>query len=137
MKDLDATMISAHQAGDRRASARIVALGLNGAAAALMVAVFASTGGLTGAEVGVAGGTSVVAQRLLEAILGDQAVRSMTKQAREALLQRVGDLVDRQRRQFVAVLDGLELDESLPDRLGAAVADRVRRAAAAARSDGP
>ncbi|MBY5161852.1 ABC transporter [Salsipaludibacter albus] len=107
------------QAGDKRNSARMVALGLNGAAAALMVAVFASTGGLTGAEVGVAGGTSVVAQRLLEAILGDQAVRSMTAQARDALVRRVRALTTAEAAGFRTALDDLALDPTWPARLGA------------------
>ncbi len=40
-----------------------------------MIFVFAQTGGITGAEVGIAGGTTVLAQRVLEAVFGDQAVR--------------------------------------------------------------
>ena len=42
-----------------------------------MVVIFASTAGLTGAEVGVAGGTAVVGQKILEAVFGDQAVRRL------------------------------------------------------------
>ncbi len=105
------------QAGDKRASARVMALGLNGAAAVLMVAVFASTGGLTGAEVGVAAGTSVMAQRLLEAVLGDQAVRSMTQQAHAALIRRVTALADAQAEEFRARLDALEVDPAWVPRL--------------------
>ena len=44
--------------------------------------------GITGAEVGIAGGTAVLGQKLLEAIFGDQAVRSMATKAKEALLDR-------------------------------------------------
>ncbi|HKJ57466.1 MAG TPA: dynamin family protein, partial [Nitriliruptoraceae bacterium] len=98
------------QAGDKRASARVMALGLNGVAAVLMVAVFASTGGLTGAEVGVAAGTSVMAQRLLEAVLGDQAVRTMTQQAHAALVARVTALAEAQAEQFRTRLDALDVD---------------------------
>lgn len=105
------------QAGDKRASARVMALGLNGVAAVLMVAVFASTGGLTGAEVGVAAGTSVMAQRLLEAVLGDQAVRTMTQQAHAALVRRVTELVDGQAAEFRARLDALAVDPAWPEQL--------------------
>ena len=52
-----------------------------------MLAVFAHTGGLTGAEVAVAGGTSAVGQKLLEALFGDQAVRTLAATAREDLLR--------------------------------------------------
>ena len=105
------------QAGDKRTSARVMALGLNGVAAVLMVAVFASTGGLTGAEVGVAAGTSVMAQRVLEAVLGDQAVRSMTQQARDALVRRVTALVAAQADEFRARLDDLGIDPGWPEQL--------------------
>lgn len=105
------------QAGDKRTSARVMALGLNGVAAVLMVAVFASTGGLTGAEVGVAAGTSVMAQRVLEAVLGDQAVRSMTQQARDALVRRVTALVAAQADEFRARLDHLGIDPGWPEQL--------------------
>ena len=40
----------------------------------LMMVVFSATGGVTGVEVGVAGGTAVLAQRVLEAVFGEDAV---------------------------------------------------------------
>ena len=61
----------------------------------VMLAVFAQTGGLTGAEVVVAGGTSAVAQKVLEAIFGDQAVRTLAAQARGDLFARVERLCAR------------------------------------------
>ena len=66
----------------KRTSARLASLGVNGAGLTVMLAVFAHTGGLTGAEVAVAGGTSALGQKLLEAIFGDQAVRELA--ARQA-----------------------------------------------------
>jgi hypothetical protein len=56
---------------------------------ALMIVVFTQTGGLTGAEVGVAGGTAVLAQRLLEAVFGDDTVRRLTRLAKEQLDARI------------------------------------------------
>ena len=44
------------EGADKRSTARFLAYGVNGLAVALMVVVFASTAGLTGAEVGIAGG---------------------------------------------------------------------------------
>ena len=70
-----------------------------------MLAVFASTGGLTGAEVAVAGGTSVAGQRLLEALLGDQAVRTLAERARGLLLQRTRALLEAEAARFSALLD--------------------------------
>ncbi len=73
----------------KRSTARYLALGVNGVGVALMILVFTQTGGLTGAEVGVAGGTAVLAQRLLEAVFGEDTVRRLTKQAKEQLDARI------------------------------------------------
>ncbi|MFV0453146.1 MAG: ABC transporter [Propioniciclava sp.] len=78
----------------KRTTARYLALGVNGVGVALMVVVFSQTGGLTGAEVGVAGGTAVLAQRLLEAVFGEDAVRRLTTRAKEQLDARVAALLD-------------------------------------------
>ena len=40
--------------------------------------------GLTGAEVGIAGGGAVLGQKLLEAVFGDQAVRTLAERARRS-----------------------------------------------------
>ena len=67
----------------KRSRARFMALGVNGVGVALMIVVFAHTGGITTAEVGIAGGTSVLAQRVLEGVFGDQAVRTLAKTAKD------------------------------------------------------
>ena len=77
----------ASEGSDRRTTARIAAYGVNGIGVILMLVAFAHTGGLIGAEVGIAGGTAVLAQKVLEAIFGDQAVREMAAKARERLLE--------------------------------------------------
>jgi hypothetical protein len=59
----------------------------------LIVALFAQTGGLTGGEIAIAGGTAALSQKVLEAIFGDQAVRSLAARAREALLRHVDELL--------------------------------------------
>ncbi len=74
---------------DRRATAKLMAYGVNGVGVILMLVAFAHGGTLVGAEVGIAGGTAVVGQKLLEAIFGDQAVRTMSEKARASLLDRV------------------------------------------------
>lgn len=76
------------QGASRRTGARVMAVGVNVTGVALMIVIFASTGGLTGAEVGVAGATAAIAQKLLEAVFGDQAVRTMSQRARADLLER-------------------------------------------------
>ena len=95
------------EGADRRTTARLASLGVNGAALLLMLAAFASTGGLTGIEVGIAGGTSVLSQKLLEAIFGDQAVRTLAERAREDLRRRVRAVLDEETTRFTALLDGL------------------------------
>lgn len=82
------------EGSSKRATARLASLGVNGAGFTVMLAVFASTGGLTGLETVVAGGTSAVGHKLLEALLGDQAVRTMAARAREDLLHRTRELLD-------------------------------------------
>ena len=64
------------------------AYGVNGAAVVLMVAVFSATGGLTGAEIGIAGASTVLAQKVLEAVFGEGAVRRMSEVAIDALRAR-------------------------------------------------
>jgi hypothetical protein len=75
-----------------------------------MLVVFSQTAGLTGAEVGIAGGTAVVAQRLLEAVFGDQAVRMLAAKARADLEARIAALLGSDRQRLDDVLDALELD---------------------------
>jgi GTPase SAR1 family protein len=95
------------EGGNRRTNARVAAYGVNGIGLFLMLVSFAHTGGLTGAEVGIAGGTSVLAQRVLEAVFGDQAVREMATRARRALLERVDGLYAVERGRFVAAIEGV------------------------------
>ncbi|GAB3487090.1 dynamin family protein [Flexivirga lutea] len=92
------------EAGGKRTTARFLAFGVNGIAVLLMLVVFSATAGLTGAEVGIAGGSAVLAQRLLEAVFGDQAVRTLARKARTRLLARAEELYDGQRDRFDDVL---------------------------------
>ena len=82
------------QGAGKRAAGRAVSFGVNAVGAALMIAVFAQTGGLTGGEVAIAGGTAAVSQRLLEALFGDEAVRNLTNKARADLLRRLRALLE-------------------------------------------
>ncbi|GGB70890.1 ABC transporter [Knoellia flava TL1] len=95
------------EGGNRRTNARIAAYGVNAIGLFLMLVSFAATGGLTGAEVGIAGGTSVLAQRVLEAIFGDQAVREMAAKARKSLLARVETLYAVEQGRFAEALASL------------------------------
>ena len=77
---------------DRRFTARLLAYGVNGLGVTLMLVAFASTAGLALLEVGIAGGTAVAGQKVLEAVFGDQAVRELAQKARARLFERVEDL---------------------------------------------
>ena len=116
------------EGADKRSSARFLALGVNGLAVALMVTVFASTGGITGAEVGIAGGSAVLGQRLLEAVFGDQAVRRLGERARADLNHRMMVLLEAEQSRYSALLDGLHLAAGVEEELrsGARAIDDIR-----------
>ncbi len=88
----------------KRSTARFLSFGVNGVGLVVMVAVFANTGGLTGGEVAVAGGTSALGQRVLEAVFGDAAVRSLATAARQDLRTRADRLLAAERSRFDALL---------------------------------
>ena len=89
----------------KRSRARLLSWGVNGAGAVVMVAVFAQTAGLSGAEVAVAGGTTVVGQRVLEAVFGDAAIRQLADRARTDLDARAARLLHVEHDRFVALLE--------------------------------
>lgn len=102
---------------DKKTTARIMAVGVNVIGAALIIVIFASTAGLTGAEVAVAGGTAVAAQKVLEAVFGDDAVRRMADTARSDLLGRATGFFDQDRAAFEVTLADLGVDEGAPEKL--------------------
>lgn len=91
--------------GSKRMRARVLSLGLNAVTVALIVVVFASTGGLTGGELVIAGGSAVVGQKLLETIFGEDAVRRLARAARDDLGQRVDTLLATEAGRYTALLD--------------------------------
>jgi hypothetical protein len=105
------------QGQDKRTTARFLAFGVNGLSVALMIVVFSYSYGLTGAEVGIAGGSAVLGQKLLEAVFGDQAVRSLAERARTALEARVRELFAAELVRYTALLDSLALDPETPEQL--------------------
>lgn len=94
-------------AGNKRMRARVFSLGLNVATVALMIVVFASTGGLTGGEIAIAGGSAVLGQKLLETIFGEDAVRRLATEARRDLQERVHTLFDSEVARLDAALEPL------------------------------
>ena len=118
----------------KRSTARVAALGLNGVGAALMLVIFFNTGGLTGAEGGVAAGTAVLAQRLLESVFGDEAVRRLAETAKSDLDARVEALMAAEMARFGGVLDQLPVDhqqgEAIRQAMATVSSDRAQGMAA-------
>lgn len=93
------------RAGGKLTVARGLSLGINGIGVTLMMGIFASTGGLTGGEVAVAGGTAAFSQTVLSAVFGEQAIRDLARTAREDLLERVAALARERHEGLRAALD--------------------------------
>ena len=116
------------EAGDKRALARASAYVVNATGLLVMVTVFTATAFIpTGIEIAVAGGTTVAAQKVLEAIFGDQAVRALADQARRDLLGKVNALMDEESERYYRALGATGVDPEAGDRLRDA-ADSVARA---------
>lgn len=88
----------------KRTTARALALGINSIGIALMIVLFAQTGGITGGEIAIGAGTAGLSQTLLTAIFGEQAVRELAAEARRMLLYRVGALLESDANRFRAKL---------------------------------
>ena len=114
----------AAEGADKRTTGRILSFGVNGIGSALMVALFAQTGGLTGGEIAIAGGTAALSHKVLEALFGDQAVRDLTATARADLVARIDELlaIEADRfRQIVADQAPREQDAAALTEAGRAV----------------
>ena len=109
--------------GGKRRLAKGASIGVNAAGVGVMLATFAHTGGVTGAEVGVAAATAFLNQKLLEALFGEAALVEMIDGARArlgvALAETFDEELGRYRRH---VPDGAALRE-LATRLRAAADD--------------
>jgi len=116
------------ESGNKVLVARAGAYAVNGLGLVVMISVFAATAFIpTGAEIAVAGGTTIAAQKVLEAIFGDQAVRQLAARARRDLLDRVHGLMEEEAGRFRAALDDAGVDWSAAHTLRAA-ADAVGQA---------
>lgn len=106
------------QGGDKRFVARSAAYAVNATGLAVMIAVFASTAFIpTGLEIAAAGGTTVAAQKVLEAIFGDQAIRTLATRARSQLLLLVDQLLDQEAARYLTRTAAAGVDAGPGDRL--------------------
>ena len=106
----------------RRGLAKSASLGVNVVGTGAILAVFAQTGGLTGAEAGIAAVTAVVNQTLLEAIFGEANVARFVAKARESLDEAIDEIFEAERQRFEAALGLSPQSGELADRLRTAVA---------------
>jgi hypothetical protein len=75
-------------------------VGVNALGVAVMLGVFSHTGGLTGAEVGIAAATAFLNQKLLEALFGEAAMVEMIDRARNRLREQLTAQFSEERARF-------------------------------------
>jgi 50S ribosome-binding GTPase len=105
----------------RRAFAFAASLGVNAIGVVAMLAVFAHSAGLTGGEVAIAGGTAVVNQKLLEALIGEAAVADIIRAAERDLRRTLRSALESDARRFLDLLapagDGPEALRAAADKV--------------------
>jgi hypothetical protein len=111
----------------RRAFAFAASLGVNAIGVVAMLAVFAHSAGLTGGEVAIAGGTAVVNQKLLEALIGEAAVADIIRAAERDLRRTLHSALEGDARRFLDLLAPAgEGPEALRAATGRVVAEAER-----------
>lgn len=113
----------------RKVRARWATTLVNAAATAAILLAFASTGGLTGVEVVVAGGAGAANQALLTRLLGAQNLQWLLREVREDLLHRMRGVAEVEARRYGAALEEISPGEddatALRAALGAVAAART------------
>ena len=84
--------------------ARGASIGVNVLGTGVMLASFLHTGGLTGAEVGVAAATAFLNQKLLAALFGEAAMAELVADARRRLQDALAATFAEERARFDALL---------------------------------
>ena len=110
----------------KRTLARGASVGVNVLGTGVMLATFIHTGGLTGAEVGVAAATAFLNQKLLSALFGEAAMVELIADARTRLQDALTETFDEERARFDRLLPATG---ALPE-----LAADLRAAAAAVRA---
>jgi energy-coupling factor transporter ATP-binding protein EcfA2 len=88
----------------KRSLARGGTLGVNVLGTGVMLASFLHTGGLTGAEIGVAAATAFLNQKLLAALFGEAAMAELVGDARQRLQELLQTTFDEERGRFDTLL---------------------------------
>jgi energy-coupling factor transporter ATP-binding protein EcfA2 len=97
--------------------ARMASLGVNAAATLLLLGVFASTGGVTGGEVGIVAGAAAAQQTVLERLFGTAAASRLADAARTELVGRLEEIIVSATRRHVEALMRVADDPDLAERL--------------------
>jgi energy-coupling factor transporter ATP-binding protein EcfA2 len=88
----------------KRLLARGAAVGVNAMGTGVMLATFIHTGGITGAELGVAAATAFLNQKVLAALFGEAAMVELVAHARQHLDAALSTTFDEERARFDALL---------------------------------
>lgn len=112
----------ATKGAERRIAARWASGGVNALATGAIVVALAHTGGLTGAEVGIAGAAGVANQALLVRLLGERNLRWLMQETRDDLTARVTALLDGERERALAAVEQAAPQESEVEQVRAALA---------------
>jgi hypothetical protein len=90
----------AEQGAGKRRWAQVASFGVNATAVIVLMAVFAQTGGITGAEFGVAAGAAAAQQKILEHVFGSAAARSLIEDARRKLVTALEEVLRQDEQRF-------------------------------------
>ena len=88
----------------KRLLARGAAVGVNAMGTGVMLATFIHTGGITGAELGVAAATAFLNQKVLGALFGEAAMAELVAHAKQRLDEALSTTFDEERARFDALL---------------------------------
>ena len=107
----------------KRTLARGASLGVNALGTGVMLSTFVHTGGLTGAEVGVAAGTAFLNHKLLSALFGEAAMTELINGARRRLDEALAVTFAEERARFDRLVPGSTELTTLAGDLREAAAD--------------
>ena len=116
------------QGEGRRRLATAASTGVNAAAVVALLATFANTGGITGAEVGITAGAATVQQRVLEHVFGAAAARSIVAEGRRRLEVALTGVLDEEAARYRELALSLQAGRTLTTRLAAAGGELARTA---------
>lgn len=111
--------------GSRKVQARRLSTAASTVLGTALVALFATTGGLTGGEAGLSAVAAAANQALLVRMLGEKNLRDLQRETAEDLTRRVAALATEEQARYRRSVEALAPDRRLPDRLR----ERVQRLA--------